>query len=130
MLETKTILEMPISEALKKDEKTVITEVLLKAFESAEIPAAKIVDVHYRDKRAQVEPLYIVFEILSAAANITTIVVAIWTFLKAKDGDKEKEVNLSINDFHLRIKGSMSREEIIEIIKEARKTATQHKKAS
>ncbi len=123
-IETKTVLQMPVGCVLKKDQKKQLSEHLLAVLEKEGILNARIKDFQYLEYRAAAEPLYIVIEILSTVADIATILIAIWTFIRELGKDyQKKEVRLKVNDFDLHIIGAMSREEIIEIMKEAKKIA-------
>ena len=120
-------LALPVSAPLKKKAKQKIIEQMISAFKKKDVQDVVVSFSHYVDKRASTEPLLIVLTILTATADIATIATAIYTFLK--DYSPQKEINLSIGDMKLKIKGSMSDEEIVKLVREAGKIAKKKKQS-
>lgn len=121
MSETKIVLEIPVNDALKEKEKIRLIESLISAFKKADISDVKAVDSYYREKRALIEPLYFVLEIVIMGTPIITIIsMAIWAYLRESGdikSDSRKEINLRVGDLKLSIRGNMTKEEIVELVK-------------
>lgn len=59
--------------------------------------------------------------LLGAVADVATIALAVWTFLKERDN--KCDISLEVGDFRLRIRADLSEKEIIALVKEAKKSA-------
>jgi len=77
-------------------------------------------------KRALPEVVTLVLVILTASANIATLAMAIREFLKKREDIKD--LRLETDSFRLKIKANMSDENIIKLVKEARKIIKNKKK--
>ena len=121
MGDTKLLLHLPVKKPLKGKEKEELIAELTSVFKSKEISDAKVTDSYYLDKRALLEPLRIVFVVLTATANVATIAMVVRTFLK--DRNVKKEINLEIGSIKLTINGDMSDEAIIKLVEESGKIA-------
>jgi hypothetical protein len=118
----KTMIELRIpSTVLKDKEKAELSRNFMDSLTAKGVPAVELKDVYYLEQRSATEPLgYLVFLYLSGVADIVTILLAIWTVLKERK--KPKEVTVKIGDaVYVKVKGDMSEEEILKLVKEARK---------
>jgi hypothetical protein len=127
MPETMIRLEIPVNDPLKDNAKNEILNNLISAFKKAGMSNVKVVDSCYIDKRSSVEPLYLSLLFLGAVADITSIALAVWTFLKERDN--KSYINLEVGDLRLRIRANLSDEAIIALVKEAKKSGNKKKKS-
>lgn len=126
MPETKLELAIPVKSALKEKQKLKLFDDLISAFKKNNVFDAKVADFYYIEKRALAEPLNLILVILSGAADIATITMVIWTFLR--EYDSKKEIELEVGEVKLKVRGNMSDKEIVELVKEAGKIANKKKK--
>lgn len=119
MNETKLILHFPYGKPLKKNEKNKFMEELIASFKAIGVSDAKVEDSYYVSKHALPEVVTFVLVILAATANMATIAMAIREFLKSREDIKD--IRLETESLQLVIKGNMSDEDIIKLVKEGRK---------
>jgi hypothetical protein len=115
MEETKYTFEIPIAKPLKEEEKATIIDELSTAFRSSGFSNVVLKDVHYLEKRGEAETVSLVLNFVIATAEIIGVAITVSRFLKSRKTDKEvvvKKGNLTIS-----IKGNMTNEEIISMIK-------------
>lgn len=120
MKETKLVLHFPYGKPFKKNEKEKLMNDVISSFKAVGISDAKVEDSYYISERAVTGVVTLVLVILTAAANIATLAMAIREFLK--DHKDIKDMRLKTESLQLTVKGNMSDEAIIKLVKEARKT--------
>ena len=114
-------VQIPMEKVLKEREKTELSKSFLGSLTEHGIPEASLLETYYLEKRSAVAPIgYLVYIILSGVANVATILMAIRTALREKDSKKEVTVKIG-NRVFVKIRGNMSQEELLELIKEAKK---------
>lgn len=122
-MEGKTRIEVhiPTERVLKEREKAELSKSFLDSLTENGIPEVSLLETYYVEKRSAAEPIaYLVFTILSGVASIATILTAIWTALRKKDDRKEVTVKIGDTVF-VKIRGNMSQDELLQLIKEAKK---------
>ena len=122
MSEEEMIIELRIpSKALKEKEKIELAKSFLNGFIAKGISSLELKDTYYLEQRSATEPAgYLVFLYLSGVADVTAILLAVWTILKERKKTKEVTVKIG-DDVYVRVKGDMSEKEILKLVKEARK---------
>ena len=117
--ETEFILHFPYERALKKSEKDELINELMSAFNSVGVYDVKVKESHYLTELAAPGISEWVLRIIAAASHIINIAKAVRNFLKRRKNIKE--IYLETESFRMVVKGEMSDEEIIRIIREARR---------
>ena len=126
MKETKLVLHFPYGKPFKKNEKEKLMNDVISSFKAVGISDAKVEDSYYISERAVTGVVTLVLVILTAAANIATLAMAIREFLK--DHKDIKDMRLKTESLQLTVKGNMSDEALIKLVKEAQKTIEREKK--
>jgi hypothetical protein len=119
MSEMEVIIEIPVLGPIKAKEKDALISDLMKALGANGMEKPIYKGSYYIEKRGLLEPLLLVLTIIGGVADVVTIVSAIWLFLKSQESDKE--INISVGDVKIKIKGNMSGEEIIRLVETAKK---------
>jgi len=126
MKETRLVLHFPYGKPFKKNEKEKLMNDVISSFKAVGVSDAKVEDSYYKSERAEAGIVTLVLVILTAAANIATLAMAIREFLK--DNKDIKDMRLKTDSLQLTVKGNMSDEALIKLVKEARKTIDREKK--
>ena len=119
MEETELTLHFPCERPLKESEKDELTSELMSAFNSVGVYDVKVKESHYLTELAAPGISEWVLRIIAAASHIINIAKAVRNFLKRRKNIKE--IYLETESFRMVVKGEMSDEEIIRIIREARR---------
>lgn len=125
MNEMKVLVEFPVGEPLKAKEKAKIIDGINCSLSKAGLTDVQVADSYYLERRGATETLGFVISLIAVTADLTTIVFAIWAFLK--ESGSEKKVSLKTDELSLRLEGKMSKEEITAIIREAKRAAQKTK---
>jgi hypothetical protein len=115
--ETELVLEFPLDNPLKKDDRTKLTNELLSSLQEHGI-TARVKDYHYTSKRAFPEVVALAL-VLGMVADIVTIAIALREFLRRRKDIQE--FRLRTKSMQLVVKGDMSDKTIIELVKEGKK---------
>jgi len=126
MKETRLVLHFPYGKPFKKNEKEKLVNNVISSFKAVGVSDAKVEDSYYISERAEAGVVTLVLVILTAAVNIATLAMAIREFLK--DHKEIKDMRLKTESLQLTVKGNMSDEALIKLVKEARKTIEREKK--
>lgn len=126
MKETRLVLHFPYGKPFKKKEKEKLLNDVVSSFKAVGVSDARVEDSYYMSERAVTGIVTFVLVILTAAANVATLAMAIREFLK--DHKDIKDMRLKTESLQLTVKGNMSDEDIIELVKEARKIIEAEKK--
>ena len=125
MREEKMKIELRIpSKVLKEKEKMELSRSFTNGFIAKGISSLELKDTYYLEQRSATEPLnYLVLSYLAGVADITAILLAVWTVVRAlKEKREPHEVTIKIGDeVYVKVKGDMSEEEVLKLLKEARK---------
>ena len=114
-------IEIPMERVLKEREKNELSKNFVDGLKEKGITEVAPLDAYYVEKRSAVQPLgYLVLTYLGGVADIVTIIMAIWTVLKEKEAEKQVTVKIG-NEVYVRIKGKMPQEEILQLVREAKK---------
>ena len=111
--------EIPVPSALKRTKKTRLIEEIISSFEAGGISDVGIVDSYYLDLRSDIEPLAFVI-VIQVIANIVTIALGIREFLRKPEAEGIREFRLKTDSKSVVIKGEMSLEDIIKILKKVK----------
>jgi len=112
---------------LKENEKKELSKAFTASLTEKGIQQVELTDTYYMDKRSAAEPVgYLVLLYLAGIADIVSILTAIWTVLKERDS--KKEVIVEVGDIVVKVRGDMSQKEVIELVREAERTADKRKK--
>ena len=112
---------IPIERVLKEREKVELSQRFIYGLTENGIEEATLTHSYYVERRSAAEPLnYLVLLYIAGVADVVSILMAIWTVLKEKQNTKEVTVQIS-EGVCVKIKGNMSQEELLQLIKEAKK---------
>jgi hypothetical protein len=115
-------LQIPMDTVLKEKEKAELSQQFANNLTAKGIRGVKLADTYYLEKRSAAEPIgYLVLLYLGGIADIVSIALAIWTVLKERNSKKEVTVKIG-DEIFLKVKGSMSEKDVIELVKEAKKS--------
>lgn len=126
MTDIQFILECPFDKPLKAKEKAKLISDVLACLKLGGITDARIENSYYVDRRSLAEPFVIALQVLAAVADIATIAMAIRNLLREQKS--EKEIQLETGTIKLTIKGKMSNEDIVRLVRESGKIAEKEKR--
>jgi len=115
-------LQIPMDTVLKEKEKAELSQQFANNLTAKGIRDVKLADTYYLEKRSTAEPIgYLVLLYLGGIADIVGIALAIWTVLKERNSKKEVTVKIG-DEIFVKVKGNMSEKDVIELVKEAKKS--------
>jgi hypothetical protein len=115
-------LQIPMDTVLKEKEKAEFSQQFANNLTAKGIRDVKLADTYYLEKRSTAEPIgYLVLLYLGGIADIVGIALAIWTVLKERNSKKEVTVKIG-DEIFVKVKGNMSKKDVIELVKEAKKS--------
>jgi len=118
-MSTEFVLHFPHWKPFKKAERERLIADIISSFNSVGDSSARVKDSFYESKHAMPEVVTLVLVVLTAAADIATIALAVREFLKKRSDIKELRIKTKSID--IAIKGNMSDEKILKIVAEGRK---------
>ena len=119
MKETKITLSFPFNRVLKNKERETLTSSIVATFREFGNLHVKLEDFYYEEERAAPAILDLVL-VIGVVADVATIALAIREFLKGQRTDKYVRIRTKELDLH--IKGNMSDDAVLKLVKEGRKT--------